>query len=351
VNKILLYLLPAAAASLLAFAVYHVYLSPAWKPLAPPPAAHSRPTFPTALAAVGVVEAGSQNVAVAAPQPGVVAGVEVEPGKRVARGDVLFRLDDRSLAAELQLRQARLATAEAQLARLVEPPRPEQLRGSEARIEEARGQLLAQEAALRKTQKLFEGKLAGENELEQQKQAVAAARGALAAAESADRLLRAGAWEADVAVARAQRDEAQALVAQARTELERLQVRAPIDGTVLQVNCRVGEACPDQHGRPPVVLGDLSRLHVRAELEEQQLARFRTSARAEAVPRGQPGRTYRLEFVRVEPLVVSKRASSGDIGERSDVRVLPLIYRLADPAPELYVGQQVDVFIRTEEKD
>jgi hypothetical protein len=99
------------------------------------------------------------------------------------------------------------------------------------------------------------------------------------------------------------------------------------------------------------VLGDLRSLHVRVELEEQQLARFRPEALAEATPRGQPERRYRLELVRVEPLVVPKRVPSGDIGERSDVRVLPVIYRLADSTDGLYDGQQMDVFIRTEQKE
>ncbi len=349
VVKYLLYLLPVAAASLLSFAVYHVYHSPAWKPLAAPPFSPSQATVSSALAAVGLVEAASQNLAIAAPQPGVVAAVPVKPGQHVARGEVLFQLDSRSLEAELQMRLARLVTAEAQLYRLNKLPRPEQLPPSEARIREARAQLLAQEAALHHAQEMFGRKLVGEYELEQRKQAVEAAKGQLALAQAEDHLLRAGTWEADRDVARAQVDEARALVAQARTELDRLSVKAPIDGTVLQVNVRAGEAVPARPDVPPVVLGDLRNLNVRVELEEQQLSRFHANAPAEASPRGQPERRIPLQLVRIEPLVVPKRTPSGDIGERSDVRVLPVIYRLEGNASDLYVGQQMDVFIQTRE--
>jgi multidrug resistance efflux pump len=347
VVKYLLYLLPLAAASLLSFAVYHVYHSPAWKPLAAPPSPPVQATLPSALAAVGVVEAGSQNVAVAAPQPGVVAAVMVNPGQVVSKGEVLFRLDGRSLEAELQLRLARLATAQAQLARLAKLPRAEQLPVSEARIQEARAQLLAHEAELRHAQGLYAQKLLGDNEFEQRRQAVEAARGQVALAEAEDHLLRAGTSQADRDVARAQCDEAQALVAQAHIELDRLSVKAPIDGTVLQVNVRVGEAVPGRLDLAPVVLGDLRDLHVRVELEEELLPRFRADAPAEASPRGQPSVHIPLKLVRIEPLVVPKRTPSGTIGERSDVRVLPVIYQLEAGSGELYVGQQMDVFIET----
>ncbi len=187
---------------------------------------------------------------------------------------------------------------------------------------------------------------------------MAAAQGQLALAEAGDRLLRAGSWEADREVARAQCEESRALVAQAQVELDRLTVKAPIAGTVLQVNVRVGEACPQQPDRPPVVLGDLSTLHVRVELEEQQIARFRSlgsgepgvsapGVLVEATPRGQRDLRYRLKLVRIEPLVVPRRIPTGDIGERSDVRVLPVIYRLEEKSSALYVGQQMEVFIET----
>ena len=53
-----------------------------------------------------------------------------------------------------------------------------------------------------------------------------------------------------------------------------------------------------------------------------------------------------LRFVRVEPYVIPKRSLTGDSLERVDTRVLQVIYEFDRPAFPIYVGQQVDVFIR-----
>ena len=53
-----------------------------------------------------------------------------------------------------------------------------------------------------------------------------------------------------------------------------------------------------------------------------------------------------LRFVRIEPYVVPKRSLTGDSLERVDTRVLQVIYEFQRPSFPIYVGQQVDVFIR-----
>jgi HlyD family secretion protein len=134
------------------------------------------------------------------------------------------------------------------------------------------------------------------------------------------------------------------MVEQVQTDLERLTVRAPVAGTILQVNVRAGEAV-GARPEPPILLGETQPLHLRVDLDEQQIARFRSDAPASAVRRGAPQPVFALRFVRVEPLVVIKRALTGDISERTDSRVLQVIYELDAHRERLYVGQQMDVFI------
>src|SRR5262245_46169975 len=116
------YGLPILAAIFAAFAVAHAVRTSQEQPSTSParPAAPERPA--SRLVALGIVEARTGNIAIAAPVPGTVAHVLVEVGQEVAAGAPLFRLDDRSLQAELRLRQARLAAAQAQLARLEQMP-------------------------------------------------------------------------------------------------------------------------------------------------------------------------------------------------------------------------------------
>lgn len=69
------------------------------------------------------------------------------------------------------------------------------------------------------------------------------------------------------------------------------------------------------------------------------------AASARAHPRGDSGRSYRLRFVRVEPYVVPKQSLTGDNRERVDTRVLQVVYAVEEESPDLFVGQQVDVFV------
>jgi hypothetical protein len=122
-------------------------------------------------------------------------------------------------------------------------------------------------------------------------------------------------------------------------------VRAPVDGEVLQVNVRVGEHVSARGAGALVVLGDIARLHIRAEIDENDIPRFRADAPAVAYMRGDAERGIPLRFQRAEPLVVAKKALSGDNTERIDTRVLQAIYAVEEIDAPLYVGQQLDVFI------
>ena len=56
-----------------------------------------------------------------------------------------------------------------------------------------------------------------------------------------------------------------------------------------------------------------------------------------------------MRFIRIEPFVIPKRSLTGESAERVDTRVLQIIFQLDRPKTALYVGQQVDVFIRRPE--
>jgi HlyD family secretion protein len=342
---ILKYFLPLLALAALAFAVYHVVHTRPLATTAAPPLPPPQAPFAESLAASGVVEACSGNVAVAAPAPGVVAEVFVHVGQEVSAGAPLFCLDDRPLQGQLRVQEARLATARAQLRRLEEMPRDEELKAAAARVGEAQANLKAQEARLVQGRSLGAKGLASAQEVEQLQQAVVAAKEQVARAQAEDRQLRAGAWEADRAVARAAVAEAGTLVEQVKSELKRLTVDAPLAATVLQVNVRTGEAVAERAERSPVVLGDVRRLHLRVDIEEHHVADFRSTAPARALPRGRPEPSFPLRFVRVEPLLVPKRVLRGDGGERSDTRVLQVLYEFDPEKAPVYVGEQMDVFI------
>src|SRR4029079_13998653 len=91
--------------------------------------------------------------------------------------------------------------------------------------------------------------------------------------------------------------------------------------------------------------GNVQQLHVRVDIDEYDIPRFRTTAPAEAALKGQPDVKVPLRFVRVEPFVVPKKSLTGDNTERVDTRVLQVIYAIDTQGRQLFVGQQLDAFI------
>jgi multidrug efflux pump subunit AcrA (membrane-fusion protein) len=159
-------------------------------------------------------------------------------------------------------------------------------------------------------------------------------------------LLKAGAWKPDVDIARAEVASAEAQIKATETNIERLTVRAPMDGQVLQVKVRVGEFA--QTGvlqTPLILLGKVDRLHVRVDIDENDAWRVRGEAPAAAFVRGNRELKTPLKFVRFEPYVVPKRSLTGDSTERVDTRVLQVLYSFDAGKLPVYVGQQMDVFI------
>lgn len=339
------YTLPLVSACMLGYAVWHVVHAQPLSLSVSSPVEPSRTPFAAAVAGAGLVEAQTENIALGSPQPGIVWEVCVRVGQRVKVGDGLFRLDERTWRAEQQVRLARLQVAREKLGRLEASPRSEELPVKEARIRESQANLeMQRDHALRARQMLASGAIGAEEHVARQ-QTLRLAQEQLQLAQADYELLRAGAWERDKIVARAEVAQAQAEVEQACIELERATIRALVEGEVLQVNVRPGEFVATPSIIPPVVLGNLDRLHVRVDIAEQDIPRFRPGAAARAMPRGQPDEEIALSFLRVEPFVVPKHSLTGESREQVDTRVLQVIYAAESRPRLLYVGQQVDVFI------
>ena len=177
------------------------------------------------------------------------------------------------------------------------------------------------------------------------------ARAQLALARSRLALLKAGAWAPDRTIAAANVAQARAQVEQAKTILDLLRVRAPVDGTILQVNVRPGEYVSTFSGQSLILMGNLQPLHVRVNVDEEDLPRLKLYAPARAKIRGDPSQQeVPLSFVRLEPYVLPKTSLTGVNTERVDTRVVQLIYAVDPENPlvldsKILVGQLMDVFI------
>lgn len=308
-------------------------------------------TFTTSVAGAGIVETASENVAIGSPVGGIVVEVPATIGAAVQAGDLLFRLDDRTLAAQLAVQESQLAVARSQLERLTKLPRAEDLPPAEARLATARASLADAEAAAKLYAGLNDPGAASTDERDRKRFAVEKAQAQVAEARAALDLIKAGAWQADLAVQQAQ---VAALTAQrdaTRIERERLSVRAPMAGTVLQVRIHPGEFAPASTGASLVLLGDTRQLHVRADFDENDAWRVQPGVTAEAYVRGNRTLSTKLRFVRSEPFIIPKKNLTNDASERVDTRVLQVVFAVERHDLPLYVGQLMDVFVAADARE
>jgi multidrug efflux pump subunit AcrA (membrane-fusion protein) len=355
-----------------------------------------RKPFQHAIVGAGIVEPESENVVIGVTEPGQVIKVFVAKGQVVKANDPLFQLDTRTLEAEKSSAEAALHSAQADLQRVQAYRRPEDEPGLRAKVEEStaaleqtRSDLLQAESSLIEAEwdkkdhdaqmKRLEASVQANatpiTDLERQQFAVKMADARVDVAKArissiksqqqqaqarvkssqADlQTFMAGPWKPDVEKAQATVEESKAKVASLVTEITRRTIRAPVSGTVLRCNLHEGEYAMAGTALPenaPIVLGDLSRLRVRVDVDEFDAPRFRAGAAAQAFFKGQSGKILKLEFVGVEPFVVPKRALTNSQSELVDARVLQVIYRVSSPDVPLYVGQQLDVFIEESGSD
>ena len=302
------YLLPTLAAAAAIYATVSVVrtqpVRSATEPASPPPAS----AFSHTVAAVGLIEASTEHLSVGTPISGIVAEVTVALNQSVRAGTPLFRLDTRHLQASLAVQEAQLAA-------------------TRARRVTARTQVEDLRDRLERSRKLRGGSVISEEEWARTEFALKAA-------------------EARVAEIEAEGIVAEASVTAVRTEIARCTIVAPIDATVLQLKIRPGEfATAGPTGTPLIVLGNLTPLHLRTDIDEHEAWRVAPGSRARGHVRGNAALSSTLSFVRFEPFVIPKRSLTGDSLERVDTRVLQAVYRIDRSDLNLYVGQQMDVFI------
>ncbi len=277
------------------FVIFVVRKTTAVEPMPALPLPHAQKPSARVIAAAGMVEALRENTSIGVPEAALVKEVFVKVWDKVEIGAPLLRLDDRELQAQLKTQKSDVRVREAELAK--------------ARRQHGRAE------SLRVSQGVSQDEADTRSD--------------------------------EFAVAQARLESAQATVTQTETLIERLTVRAPIRGTILQVNTRTGEYAAPNSSDPPMLLGSIEEVQVRADVDEQIAPRVKDGSKAMGYFRGDTQRPIPLEFVRIEPFVTPKRNLTGSSSERVDTRVLQLIYKFPnDLARRIYVGQQMDLFIQ-----
>jgi HlyD family secretion protein len=118
-----------------------------------------------------------------------------------------------------------------------------------------------------------------------------------------------------------------------------------MDGTVLQVLARLGETAAATPEQPLVVIGDLSALRVRAEVEERDVSKVRPGQAVVVRTDAYPGRDFTGRVVSISQTLATARLPQRGPKRPTDLDTLEVLIEL-DASPELLSGMRVDVFFK-----
>lgn len=289
--------LPLLALAGILIGVFAVFISMRTPPTPKIPFPPPSPPYEHFIAGLAVLEASSENIFIGTSIPQIVTDVYVVAGDFVKKDAPLFKLDIRTPEAELMEAEAAYLRASVEYEN--------------------------QKTQLDLFDRLTDKRAVSENEYNQTYYATESARASIM--------------------------EAQATIKRALSIIERSTIRAPMDGQVLQVVIRPGEiANLNPFTQVPLItFGPVCPTHVRVSIDEDDAWRYEKGSPATAFVRGNSSICFPLKFVRLEPLVVTKRQLTGDTAERVDTRVLQVIYKFdCEQDLPLYLGQILDVYIK-----
>ena len=345
-------ILGGIAAAIL-FGITKPPLPPAFNPAASP--------YPSAIYAEGIIESAQtsgENINVYPEVAGTVKEILVSEGQQVKAGEPLLQIDDSIQRATAEQQGSQAEAAAALLRELRAQPRKENLEVADAQVAAAEAALKTAQDTLQKDQAAYEidPRSVSKDALDSALNAAAVAKANLIVAKKQDDLTKAGAWIYDVQNQERQQHALAKAAAASRALLGKYTLRASRNGVVLSINTMVGSYVSPQGGYdaytqgadPVIVLGSLSSsLHVRCYVDEILVPRLPSGCKmkAQMSVRGSDVKIP-LEFVRVQPYVSPKIELSDQRQERVDVRVLPVIFKIARSSDtNLYPGELVDVYI------
>ena len=257
--------------------------------------------------APGKIEPRTQ-VKVSADIPGKVIVLNVKEGDPVKKGALLLQLDDT---------QYRTAHAQARAA----------LASAHARVREAESALRVNEAAYQRQKALFDQKLLSQAEWDAATNTHEAARVAMATAQE-------------------EVTRSQAAVAAAADNLSKCRFVAPFDGVVSALNVEKGEVVitgtMNNPGTQILVVSDLSRMLVRAEVDETDVVDMKIGQKSKISVDAFPDTSFSGTVVEIGNTAKRSNISTVEGQTNFEVKVV-----FDENVPEVRPGMTADVDIET----
>ena len=209
-------------------------------------------------------------VYVAATLGGTLRTLDVQAGQNVVRGATLFTLDPEAERAAREEANARLASAQAQVADAAKGRRPDEIAVTEAQLVQARAQADLARSDLARQQQLVEQGFISKARLDDARTAVAQSQARVGELTAALRVARLPARIDTRVAADAQAEAARQALRQSEWRTQQKQQTAPADARVAETFFRAGEYVPA--GQPVLSLLPPANLKARFFVPEAEIA-------------------------------------------------------------------------------
>jgi HlyD family secretion protein len=299
---------------------------------------------PGRVAARGRVEPISEPLELAIGVVGTLAHVDVDQGDKVRKGQLLAELVNDDQKARVDEAAATVKMREAELTKLLNGARPEERQQAAARLDELKARLTLSTQELERLQPLTARGVASVQSLDHAVSSHDETIAQVDASAAALMLINAPPRAEDVAMARANLALAQAKLKEEQSLLDKTELRSPIDGVVLRRYMKSGETIAIQPLMPIVEVADTSRLRVRAEIDETDVARVTLGQQVWVSADAYPGQRFHGEVARISPRMGRKSVGSDKPTEKTDTNVMDVLVDL-DADAHLPTGLRVDVYV------
>ncbi len=277
-------------------------------------AEHQSPAADVALTASGYI-VPRRRVEVSSKTSGRVEELLVDRGDVVKVGQILARLDDQEIKAQLDQARASRQAAMARLEEALSGSRPQEIERAQAALEEAEANLNTSRINLERAQRLMERGVLAKQVLDDARNAYDVAAAQVKVAGKNLELARLGPRTEQIQLSRAQVAEAEASIAWWQTQLENMVIRAPVAGTVLERLIEKGEMVTTGYvsGRGAksalVSIADLKDLEVELDINESDIPRVRVGQECSVAPESYPDKKYRAVVREIAPEANRQKAT------------------------------------------
>jgi HlyD family secretion protein len=318
------------------------------RPYRTPTAEVARPGFdarPRTVVCSGRVESVRGEVEVSALISGRLEEVRVTEGDSVREGDILTILEGARETEELRTAEANVTVARLKLEQVQAGNGKEEIDQAHEDVRALEAKLAYEKTNLECLRRLYQKRALTSDELQRKMHEVEQMMRQRDSLQKRYEAVRRGALPEQIEVARGELAVAETRLQRSKVEMGYRLIRAPISGTVLEVYRHAGDAVNTEYATPILRIADTSRLRIRLEIDEPDVARLRVGQEGSFQVRGMTEAEGRLVVKTIIPMFGPKRLFNPDTSARNDTRTIAMLCEPLDDRIPLFLGQRVTAYL------